>query len=246
MRRFAGLCIGLILVFAAVIIAASLITRHRESPLQAMFTAPDGTACDQSCVFGIRPGVTNLDQAVDMLKKHPLTHDIRYVEGPGSRTGSAYVFASQNSVLTLYPDNNIIIQRVRLTYKPGYRPYSPSSIPLSPALQLESILQVATMGQVLSFAGLPGNQDLFCSLVRQKISCALGLYYMLYNSLPIYMQVDSIGQSIIRISPQTMINDFLFVASSDQYWLRPNDRIQWIGFTLAGSYIRQLQPSNTP
>jgi hypothetical protein len=48
------------------------------SVLVSVMSDPDGVVCDQPCLFGIRPGETSGDQAVLMLRAHPLTHDAKW------------------------------------------------------------------------------------------------------------------------------------------------------------------------
>jgi hypothetical protein len=38
-----------------------------------------GTACDQPCLFGVRPGETSVEQAVLILNSHPLTREAKWL-----------------------------------------------------------------------------------------------------------------------------------------------------------------------
>src|SRR5262249_11028164 len=56
-----------------------------------IFTNPDGSACQQPCLFGIRPGTTTYDQAVVLLKTHPLTRGYpQYLQAQFNPDGSVF------------------------------------------------------------------------------------------------------------------------------------------------------------
>jgi hypothetical protein len=70
------------LTFALMMIAAVIILAERfiggkisASPLAAVFSSPDGHACQYPCMFGIRPGLTNIHDADLILHAHPLTRN---------------------------------------------------------------------------------------------------------------------------------------------------------------------------
>jgi hypothetical protein len=47
------------------------------APLMLLFTNPDGSACKMPCLFGIRPDEMHVGEALDMLRTHPLTRNLR-------------------------------------------------------------------------------------------------------------------------------------------------------------------------
>ncbi|MCC7449453.1 MAG: hypothetical protein IT324_18685 [Anaerolineae bacterium] len=49
-------------------------------PLAAWFTNPDGTPCTYPCLFGIRPGVTRLADAVTLIRAHPATRHMQITQ----------------------------------------------------------------------------------------------------------------------------------------------------------------------
>jgi hypothetical protein len=51
------------------------------------FTYPDGKPCPMPCLFGIQPGVTNLDETEAILRVHPLT---KPSEGVNENEGENY------------------------------------------------------------------------------------------------------------------------------------------------------------
>jgi hypothetical protein len=48
-------------------------TRQQPPPVLTIFTNPDGTPCDRPCLFGVQPGLTSFDRAVELLRAHPFT-----------------------------------------------------------------------------------------------------------------------------------------------------------------------------
>src|SRR5262249_44610444 len=60
-----------------------------DSTFALLFTNPDGSPCSQPCLFGIRPGVTTYDEAVRLLKAHPLTRQYpHYLQAQNNPDGS--------------------------------------------------------------------------------------------------------------------------------------------------------------
>jgi hypothetical protein len=44
--------------------------------LETWLTAADGNPCDAPCVLGVQPGITSFDDALKIVKAHPLTHSM--------------------------------------------------------------------------------------------------------------------------------------------------------------------------
>jgi hypothetical protein len=80
MMRFFRLILRLMFIFATTVLGVRLLTgTPLPTPLTVVMSGPDGVACDPSCLFGIRPGVTSLEQAVLILHAHPLTRDAKWI-----------------------------------------------------------------------------------------------------------------------------------------------------------------------
>ena len=76
MLRVYRLVFSLMVLFAVVPLAARLIGHGSTSPLTAMFADTDGASCRYPCLFGILPGKTTGEEAVAILKSHPLTRNL--------------------------------------------------------------------------------------------------------------------------------------------------------------------------
>jgi hypothetical protein len=92
MLRLFRFALGATLLMAGGVGVARFVGGAQSSALAALFTNPDGTACDQLCLFGVRPGETPAREAIAMLEAHPLTRhfartgrDPYRIEGEGNR-----------------------------------------------------------------------------------------------------------------------------------------------------------------
>lgn len=74
MLRFLGFVVLLISITIYATFVAR-ITANGLNPGAALFTNPDGSACQPICLFGIWPGKTSVEDAVSLLASHPLTRD---------------------------------------------------------------------------------------------------------------------------------------------------------------------------
>src|SRR5207248_927370 len=57
--------------------------------IPALLTNPDGSSCQQPCLFGVQPGITNLSAALYLLQAHPFTRGLRQ-DATLSGQGMAY------------------------------------------------------------------------------------------------------------------------------------------------------------
>src|SRR5215471_5045053 len=72
--RFVCISLALIVMLSSVMLAIHVIGGLFPNPIAVLFTNPDGSPCQMPCLFGVRPGVTTLDEGLRILDKHPLTH----------------------------------------------------------------------------------------------------------------------------------------------------------------------------
>src|SRR5690349_11671995 len=74
-RRFLLVSVCLFILITASIVTACLIGSVQTSPpVAAIFTNPDGSACELPCLFGVNAHQAR--QAVALLVQHPLTRDL--------------------------------------------------------------------------------------------------------------------------------------------------------------------------
>src|SRR5258708_7853668 len=77
MLRFYRLSFLLILAFVGVLVLIRLFNAGQASSFAALFNNPDGSICKGFCLFGVQPGETTPQTAVDLLQAHPLTRHLR-------------------------------------------------------------------------------------------------------------------------------------------------------------------------
>ena len=59
-------------LLAVAVFTMRLIGGAQPLPTVTLFTNPDGTPCKRPCLFGIEPGKTTREEAVALLKAHPI------------------------------------------------------------------------------------------------------------------------------------------------------------------------------
>jgi hypothetical protein len=74
--RFPAFVLLLMLISATMLGLTQLFGSMHPTALAALFTNPDGTSCKLPCLFGIRPGETNVANALAMLDAHPLAREL--------------------------------------------------------------------------------------------------------------------------------------------------------------------------
>jgi hypothetical protein len=81
----------LVIFFSVAICVVRLLgSRQAANPFfAAIFSNPDGSPCEQPCMFGVRPGKMSESEAVAILKAHPLTRGF-----DSSTVGHAYFMGS--------------------------------------------------------------------------------------------------------------------------------------------------------
>ncbi len=145
--RLIRLCLALIVALCGAILAIHLIGGLYPNPIAVLFTNPDGSPCQMPCLFGVRPGVTTLEDAFRLLDKHPLTH------GMDNGTTKAIAFLYSKEVwINLSITSDRLIVGMYLTYNVG-------SCPLCPALPVSSN-RTPELAHVMQYA-MPGNQTLY-------------------------------------------------------------------------------------
>lgn len=81
MSRLLRLMLLLTFISTLLILATRLIGSVRPAmTLASVMSKLDGTRCDHPCLFGIRPGETSVEQAVQILNSHPLTRASKWLD----------------------------------------------------------------------------------------------------------------------------------------------------------------------
>ncbi len=135
MSKFRRLTSTLILVLYVVIHTVQGIGRLQPAPIAILFTNPDGTPCQQPCLFGVRPRETTYKQAIALLHAHPFTRNFR-----PNATGNVLSDGQTSIIVGHFVANPGVSEIVLLSHSPS-----------SP------IADWASLGQVIGFLGAPDS-----------------------------------------------------------------------------------------
>src|SRR6266851_6376817 len=103
--RFIHLALALTIIFFGTILTSRFVGATQANPIAVLFTNPDGSPCQMPCLFGVRPGVATLDEGLQILHKHLLTHGM---EVQPSKDGVVLYSADSWIDLTLTQHKTII------------------------------------------------------------------------------------------------------------------------------------------
>src|SRR4051812_21567848 len=118
--RFRHLIILLLITFVAAILAVRVLGGRQPSVVDMLFTNPDGSPCERPCLFGIRPGVTKIDEALSILNTHPLIEPQADKNGPAAVVAGQAVsigrglFAGKFLDIVLYANDNDTVEEITL------------------------------------------------------------------------------------------------------------------------------------
>ena len=102
------------------------------APAMVLFTNADGSPCERPCLFGIRVGKTFYTDAIDLLRRHPFTHNYEpNIEGD--------ILRGESMNIILVVDDNDRIVLIELTNRTN----------------AGSTLASVSLGEVISHLGAP-------------------------------------------------------------------------------------------
>jgi hypothetical protein len=138
MVKFSYLTLTLIVVLIALIGTVHWIGRTLAAPLAILYTNPDGTPCKGPCFFGVRPGLTSYESAIQILHRHPFTRKFEPNFG-------GTMLRSKEMSLEIYLETYLwgsktLVSRINLVNS------APSS----------SVASWGSYGQVTAALGMPG------------------------------------------------------------------------------------------
>jgi hypothetical protein len=232
--RVFRLTLLLMFIAATMVLAARLLTgRHPLLPLTVVMSGPDGIACDQSCLFGIRPGVTTIEQAVLILHAHPLTRDAKWINEYTLRlTGpEAYVGFSRT--------RDGLVDSITLTDN-----LTDTGIPV-----LGSLADSVTIGDlILTYGipkiGLPGSAYFVLEYPAAGVMAAAARSYTPKTRVQIDTPLSLLMLTVYRPCPgeesNHMLRRWMGFTTLERYWFSPK-----IFKTLARSSGVSMPPFST-
>jgi len=138
MRRLFRFTAISVVGLSLLITAAHWIGGLQPLPLAAWFTNPDGTPCTYPCLFGIRPGVTRLEDAITLIRSHPVTRHMQITQ-PNSNV--ALQADSDQFAFFIYQDKANRVESIFLSS--AFRDGTPG-VPLG-------------LGDVIAVLGIPNS-----------------------------------------------------------------------------------------
>ncbi len=220
MLRFLGFVVLLISITMCVTVVAR-ITGRGLNPALALFTNPDGSACQPVCLFGIRPGETRVEDAVSLLTSHPLTRDFEVM------TRAPFIGRSRQKpdlLITLSGTPEGLVDSVLLSFG-----LPPSDKEASPS---ELLANGTSLGDFVSLYGVP---DYVC--VSEKGGCT-AIYVHLGLMIDISPRSDDLEHIMVDESVTRLV---LFSMKVCPPTATVSLRSPWRGFTT----IKRYQSSST-
>lgn len=138
MRRLFRFTVISVVSLSVLMMAVRLMGSMQPLSLTAWFTNPDGTPCHYPCLFGIRPGITRYDDALALIRSHPITRHMRVTPSSGSQ---ALQVDDDSVAFFVYRDRDNRVESIFST--PSYR-NGVTDLPLG-------------LGDVIAVLGIPDS-----------------------------------------------------------------------------------------
>ncbi|MBX3064333.1 MAG: hypothetical protein KF726_15250 [Anaerolineae bacterium] len=122
MRWLIRRMIALTLIGSLCLLTVRVVGGTRSNPILALFTNPNDTACEMPCLFGIRPGVTRLAEAVQLIRTHPLTGSMKQIPW-----GEGGLFHNEVGLFVAEANDQVVLLRL-------YTNASRSNFPADPPM----------------------------------------------------------------------------------------------------------------
>jgi hypothetical protein len=162
----------------AAIVGVRTIGAAQKSPLVALFSAPDGSPCEQPCLFGVRPGKTLFSDAVLLLRQHPLLQGFEEFLTVDVSGLQVIQFGGTGSWINIREDQNERVLYVAVELFPP-----------------QSVITPISFGDLVLFLGLP-------DFVNIDNSYPIQIHYrylLLGTTLPGTTSFMSVNDQILRL-----------------------------------------------
>ncbi len=220
-----NIVLRLVLAPVAILTAAILGTRWlgagQAHPLATLFSMPDGASCAEPCLFGIRPGKTEVVEAFELLQAHPLTGHLHFRGGGEIR--DLYEFDSPSSEVQFEARYGVVASvTVNYTQTRHSGPLPDDLEPLSRPLRL---------GAVVSGLGPPHAFYLFETQARKIVIWC-------YPKDSGVVTACLTTTEVARIDIADPLLSFMLISDSLSLALRPPPGL-WLGFSALEKYVER-------
>jgi hypothetical protein len=159
--RLLRLSLLLVGSFALLITSIHLLGGLHPNPIVVLFTNPDGSPCKMPCLLGVNPDEMTVDQALNVLRAHPLLRNIRVRRLTLAADNSEFVVELQTKELVVAVENNVPYTGDKwaihaIVLRAAGNPSAPSANP-----ELQRIVSAAVTGDVLAYLGSPESMGFY-------------------------------------------------------------------------------------
>jgi hypothetical protein len=146
MSRLLRLTIVMIFFLAGVVYAIRLFRSAQTSQLAMWFTNPDNSPCATPCLFGITPGTTRFEEAIQIVSKHPITRNMQRGQIKDQNSLDSFRLSNDNFCFSFWQNQNgrvegIVIRTDECFFPQKYTLHQPQQLDL---------------GQLVAILGVPG------------------------------------------------------------------------------------------
>ncbi|MBX3084022.1 MAG: hypothetical protein KF716_20470 [Anaerolineae bacterium] len=227
--------LGHVLIAWTVCVAAILVVRvasaWQHSPLQALFSNPDGSLCQMPCMLGVQTGTSTPDTVLAVLHAHPL---ILQVQAKQSERPHEQFISIREMGISAYV--RITDDRVHtLSFNSFARV---TDIPLAERGIGKAII-AATLGDALLLWGPPTSIEIVRDLVSLKMYISL-----CYQQK--HFCIGFMGPRSLRVSLNLPLYSFYATDPEQMETLLRNLQAKrsvypWVGATLIENYWRRYR-----
>src|SRR5579859_475753 len=150
--RILRLCAAAIIALMGAALLSRAVGAASPSPLDILFTNPDGSPCQMPCLFGVRPGQMTVDQAQQLLEQHPLTRTMRK-----EVLENGVAFESRGILLLVISNDGHRINWLNLERYWLNNPVTPMPFP-DP--RLTSAFDSVILGNIIRYFGTPAGLEI--------------------------------------------------------------------------------------
>lgn len=209
MSRLLRLTIALTMLCVTAILAIKAFGSSQLNPVSEWFTNVNGSPCALPCLFGIQPGITSYEDALNIIATHPATHSMQ----PDSRNNALTAsFGNEHLCVTFWRNDTDRVDGIILSTEDCY------SVPRTDPQELE-------LGQLMTILGVPESVEL------GENGISPDYYFFLDGSL--YFQAWNTSHSC-TVSP-SMNYELLALGISDS---RDLPLPEWRGFAKRTKYAQ--------
>jgi hypothetical protein len=198
------------------------INGSQSSQFAMVFTNPDGSPCKMPCMFGIKPGETKYEDAVKLLREHPITRSLTNDSDIRDLDTLMLLDRSGHFAVWLFRDSNGSIRALAVE-----RP----SFPWLSVETSKSALAPISMGSTLAVLGVPDHVEF--------LDADTALYYLRYR-----LKIRLVRRTYCHCADPDFVgmDDWFDVMDMGGKFNIESDSYRWLGFANVRRYWAKYRP----